>query len=216
MLKLFYKLFPKTFNKLVYEGYAKPKDFTNLVFHFVDSKGRRYFRYEDDFKMPLKRKGELEDLLIEMSASLTKTEDDEFLKAMEKANNEGDKNMMGYLLVQRRERKKWLVRAEIMWHMAAVVNIREDEINTEFDNEIQREKIETFKTDFKIHDFFVTGGLTKYIPYLQKSEKDWITYIRGREAEAKAMSEQIRLLLSITDKSGASNMQSKPQGQIVN
>ena len=56
MIKFIYKLFPKQFNRIVYENDIIHKDWRDLCeVDFVDDEGRKYYRYKQDYKMPIQR-----------------------------------------------------------------------------------------------------------------------------------------------------------------
>lgn len=192
MFRFIYWLFRKRFNKFIYHDQRlKPKDFELLDYKFTDSNGMRYYRYREEFKIPLSRKGEIEDLMIELKNCMTNDEMGKFIEGMKKALNDGDLTMIGFLLTEIEDRRNWLARSEILWHLAAAITIREDEDPAEFDEEIQRQKIAQFQKDHALHDFFVTSGLIEFVPYLNKSEVDWNAYMKEKKIRARAINEMI-------------------------
>ena len=196
MKRWLFNLFKTDFLKFAFDEQGKPPSFDLLETIFVDSNGKQYYRYKDDFDIPVLRKGKLEQLIKELGYGISKDEMTLFLDAMEKALNKGqaDVSKIGFLVTQMRERKDILIHPEILFEMVTTLYIREDENPALIDEEIHKEKFEQLKKDSQggLYDFFYTAGLSTYIPYLTKLEDDWNLYL----VKAKRELETQNLFLS--------------------
>lgn len=187
MKRRLFNLFKTDFKKYLFDEQGKPPSFDLLETIFVDSNGKQYYRYKDDFDIPILRKGKLEQLIKELNYGISKDEMTLFLDAMEKALNKGqaDVSKIGFLVTQMRERKEILIHPEILFEMVTTLYIREDENPTLIDEEIHADKFQQLKKDSQggLYDFFYTAGLQKYIPYLTKLEDDWSLYLVKAQRE---------------------------------
>lgn len=183
MIRLFYFLFKSQILKLQYNEQSKKKGFEKLTQVFIDSKGKRYYRYPNDMDIPILRKGELERVLREVQYGLSRDELSDILDAMTKAlsDQRGDKIVpnfakVGFLVEEIKNRKEMLIHPDLLFEAVAMLYIREDEDPAIVDKEIVRQKMIQLKEDSKegLYDFFYTSGLHAYIPFLQKSEEDWM------------------------------------------
>lgn len=206
MLKLLYKAFPRQFNKLAFNSQSKPVDKSLLEFCFIDSNGYKYYRYSDDFEIPISRKGHFEKCFLELESCLSGSELQLLLDAMEKALAEKDRQgnmkpniaLMGHLVTEIKNRKQLLLHPDIMMDMVACLYIREDENPATIDLEIHTYKVEQFKADSRggLYDFFYSAGLSKYLPYLEKSAEDWGAIFEYSRARITAMNQQMEAYTS--------------------
>lgn len=201
VLKLLYRLFPEQFHKLVFLSQRKPVSFDKLELAFVDSEGKRYYKYMSDFEMSIVRQGALEMKWKELSMGLDREELTGIVTAMEAALKERDKkgNMIpniariGYFIEEIKNRKENLIHPDILMQMAALLFIREDEDPGVIDDDIQTQKVEQFNKDSTtgLTDFFLTAGLDKYAPFLKQfggdSEALWNHQRERLAAYAKMM-----------------------------
>lgn len=177
ILKLLYKYFPESFHKLVFQSQRKPVNFDKLELAFVDSDGKRYYKYMNDFEMSITRQGALEMKWKELSMGLDREELTGIIQAMEKALKERDQkgNMIpniariGYFIEEIKNRKENLIHPDILMEMCGLIYIREDEDPGIIDDDIQTQKVAQFNKDQTgLTDFFLTAGLDKYAPFLSQ------------------------------------------------
>jgi hypothetical protein len=201
VLKLLYRWFPEQFHKLVFLSQAKPNDFDKLEFVFVDSNGKRYFRYMSDMEAPIPRLKAFEMKFKELTAGISRETMDLIITAMESALKETDGRghmkpniaMIGHLITEMRNRKENLIDPEIMMEMVAYLYIREDENPALIDEDIHSQKVKQFFKDSQtgLYDFFVAAGLSQYLPFLKQSGADWETIFTTMKAEATALRQQL-------------------------
>lgn len=201
ILKLLYKYFPESFHKLVFEAQYKPKGFEALEFAFVDSEGRRYYKYMSDFELSIKRLGAFEMKFKELQMCLSADELTAVIDAMDVALKAKDKRglmspdigMIGHLINEIRNRKENLVHTDIMLQMAAYLYVREDETPEIVDDDIHTQKVKQFTKDSEtgLRDFFLTAGLNKYVPYLEQSGYDWDEIFSTQKAKIQGLKEQL-------------------------
>lgn len=196
MIRLFYWLFKSQILKLQYHEQSKKAGFEKLTFTFLDSNGKRYYRYTNDLDIPILRKGELERVLMEIESGLSGSELSNILEAMGNAINErkGDKmtpniSKIGFLIEEIKNRKEMLLHPDLLFEAVAILYIREDEDPAIVDTEILREKVKQLKLNSRegLYDFFYTSGLGAYIPFLGKSEEEWMEYYEQGRVKLEAM-----------------------------
>jgi hypothetical protein len=190
LIKTIYRLFRKQILKYYY--LEQNKGFEKLDKCFVDSNGIGYWRYGEDFTIPLQRVRYLNKKIQELNKGFS---DDEYIKiltAIEGAINGGKKPdlvTVGFLVKELKDRRDLALHPDIMFDLAATIYIREDENPAEVAMSIHNEKIEQFKKDSVegLYDFFYNAGLEKYIPYLTKLEGEWEEYWKESTIKIKAM-----------------------------
>lgn len=201
VIKLLYKLFPEAFHKAVFASQSKPKNFSKCEFQFVDSKGRKYYKFMSDLDMPLSRKSMIELKLRELSYALDKEEVALLCEAMEKALERRDKQgrinpdiaTLGFLIKEVRNRHENLLHPELIISMVAYIYIREDEDPAIVDEEIHNQKVEQFKNDGAggLSDFFYTTMLSAYSPYSDTSVNELKLLLRVQKARVEAMKKKL-------------------------
>lgn len=201
VIKLLYKLFPEAFHKVVFASQSKPKNFDKCEFQFVDSNGRKYYKFMSDLDMPISRKSMIELKLRELSYALDKEEVQLLCEAMEKALERRDKQgrinpdiaTLGFLIKEVRNRHENLLHPELIISMTAYIYIREDEDPAVIDEEIHSEKVEQFKADGAggLSDFFYTGILKQYSPYSDTSVSDLKLLLRVQKARVDAFKRKL-------------------------
>lgn len=159
--------------------------------------------YDDDFDIPVIRRGESVKYLQELEACLSRDELEMFTTAMEKAlereekgRHKPDFTTIGFLIKEIQLRKDSLFHPEIMFNLAAVLYIREDEKPAVIDPQIHAQKVEQFKLDSQggLYDFFYSVGLKEYLPFTKVSPEEFRTYWIQGKAEVEAMKQTLTTL----------------------
>jgi hypothetical protein len=189
MLKLF-KRTPK-----IKKGFEKTKEI------FRDSKGNKYYAFENDFDIPHLRTREIEKCLMRISAGLSGSEMKTIIEAMKLALNGGKKPdiaRIGHLIMEMERREEMVLHPDLMLELVAYKYIREDENPIQINNSLHQEKIEQFRKDSMegLKDFFLGAGLGAYMPFLQKSEIDWEEYWRESTIKIQALDLHLKAYLS--------------------
>jgi hypothetical protein len=179
-------VFRKSVNKILFSQQKKSPD---LEFMFVDSNGKRYFRYKSDMMMPMVRKGVIDHFMTKLTTSLTDKELNEYLTIittnLDEMMNAGKLKSKPFSLIrvsveQMQERQKVMLHPELCWDLCAIVYIREDEIEGDtYNDEIHNEKVSQFKKDSRtgLHDFFFMSGWQAYLPYSSISPNELKSYV---------------------------------------
>ncbi len=136
-----------------------------------------------------------------LRAGVSESEFDLILEAMEKALNSGKKSelaQIGHCIIEFKKRKELIFHPEIMFDIAALRYIREDELPHKIDPEIHKQKIKQFMKDSEggLYDFFYKAGLNRYIPYLEKSENDWDEYILNSKIKTQALAIHLKAYIT--------------------
>jgi uncharacterized membrane protein len=202
ILKLLYRWYPESFHKLVFQSQSKPDSFDKLEFVFVDSNGKRYYRFMSDMEAPIPRYKAFEMKFKEFSAGVSRDTLTLIIDTMDAALKETDKKtgnmkpniaMIGHLITELRNRKDNLIDPEIMMEMVAYLYVREDENPALIDEDIHAQKVKQFFKDSQsgLYDFFVKAGLNRYMPFLEQSGADWETIFSSMKAKVIALREQL-------------------------
>src|SRR3990167_3240393 len=175
---------------------------SKLELCFMDSKGKKYYKFPEAMSLPVERFGKLQEFMMWMSAGLTSVELDTLLDEAEKAlmtcmiDKKGFAKI-GFILTQIRERKTMVIHTELLYNFLAVQVIRQDEQAEHFNNAIHLEKIEQFKketSEGRTYDFFLRIGLKKLNDLFNMSEEEW-TRFWGESLEAqRVLSEMVKII----------------------
>lgn len=195
--RLIYKLFKPFFLKHYFLDQSKKSGFENMEKVFIDSNGKAHYSPINDFDMPHERTKALEKSLMRLKAGLSEEDEDLILDTMEKALNSGKKSelaVIGHCIIEMRKRKELILHPDILFDIAALRYIREDEDPSIIDSEKHKQKIEQFKKDSSggLYDFFYKAGLSKYIPYLSKLESDWEEYMSLSKIKVEALQNHLK------------------------
>ena len=192
MLKLLYILFRKRFNKLAYEGQTFKRGFDGTEKIFIDSDGNSYFRYKNDFDIPIQRFKEIQLRLRILNSGLSLTTLGMICDNMEKALNSGKKSDLaeiGYLIKEIRKRENIYIDNNLLYDIICLTYIREDENPAVIDWVKHKEKVERLKIDSQgvLYDFFHSSGLMGLIPFVGTTEEEWSEYLMESEVKMKAL-----------------------------
>lgn len=149
--------------------------------------------------MPLPRKLEIERLILELQAGISKNELQLFLEAMKDALSQTDKKgnfrpdiaRIGFLVNEMKDRETMLIHPDTIMELLCAVSIREDENPGVWDEEIHRQKLKQLKKDCGdgggLHDFFQQSSLTELMPYLDTSREKFSEYMRLGKVKVEAL-----------------------------
>lgn len=159
----------------------------NMVHAFNDSLGRGYFRFKDIMHMPNPMVEKLQELEMQLHAKIPGRDLDAWANAFEaELNDEKRKDKAtraAYWLGVLKERRSVLFDPTILMEIAAFVYVREDEDPFTFNPEIHKEKFDMLWADSKegklLHDFFIAGGLSSYLPSDGVTGQNWNQYLEG-------------------------------------
>lgn len=148
---------------------VKPSWSTKCNIVHIDNSGRSYYKFTDELDMPLLRKNELDKNLMELRYG---SDFDDVISSMVGALNElstggkikPDTTAVGFFCKEIQDRKKYLLEAKTLFKIASNTLIREDENPHIVDQNILKEKIETFETEINengLYLFFCKVDLMK-------------------------------------------------------
>lgn len=165
---------------------SKPVNFDLLHQIFIDSNGKRYFKYNQDSDTPIVRKGKIDESMAMALSKFSEGEMDVFITkgdelcstALNSLTQEGRIDNVAKLKAffeEMKSRQTIPLHPDMMFEVVAYMYIREDEKHDEVDEDIQAQKIIQFKKDSKggLRDFFYMAALKEYIPYLNISDEDF-------------------------------------------
>lgn len=122
----------------------------NLLFSFLDDNGNAYYSFPKGVELPINRMAKLQEYLMWMAKGVSK---DEYIKAIDYAESgllNGIKDTksiakIGFVLHELKDRAEMVIHDELFYNIIAIQLIRHDEDPTQFNNEIQMQKVEAFK-----------------------------------------------------------------------
>ena len=213
-MKLFYKPSPAELWKLHREEFLKilsaerkPLHLSSLSFAFVDSDGKKYFRFPKDVTLPGERFGKLNEYVTFISKGLTAEEDIMLDEAIERLLEAGigksQKNVsaIGAILQERKKRRSLVIHTELLYNFIAVQLIREDESPESFDNDIQMQKVTMFKQMTKTgstYFFFQKQELNRLSNLSGMSQSEWDQYWQESLIQHRALPESLKVFASST------------------
>lgn len=131
----------------------------NLTFAFNDLEGNGYYKFGKELGLPMARLGKLHEYIKWLSAGITGNELEVLLDQADKSLTEGIKtgknaSKIGFVLSEIRERKNMVVHDELFYNIIAVQFVRHDEDITTYNNEIQMQKVASFRRLNEENDTF--------------------------------------------------------------
>ncbi|MES2592412.1 MAG: hypothetical protein V4608_11035 [Bacteroidota bacterium] len=168
-----YSLLEKGFLKYLHKKNGTKLTKENLSFSFFDLAGNGYYKFPKELALPMVRLGKLHEYTKWLSAGVTGSELDDMLDKADKALTDGIKTgknaaKIGFVISELRDRKKMVVHDELFYNIIAVQIIRHDESPTEFNNEIQLQKVAEFRKLNESNDTFFLN-ISEYLKALNWS-----------------------------------------------
>lgn len=208
MIRLLYNNLPpfrRWIDSLITEKLSAYDNKQHLELAFI-LEDQKYYRYTDEFKMPIDRQGVLQDHLTAMSAMLSSGEIDDIFQIIDTnldlMINTANAKIIGkhfgivkFIVNEARERKKLLFHPDIFNEIVACTYIREDEIGLPFNQKIHAQKLVTFESAKKKGwDPFYLKGLSAYIPLLKSMPQELKAYSQEVEPKVRGLQTIIKNL----------------------
>lgn len=178
MLRILFNLFRKQFLHFAFHSQSKPSHLAKTEFCFIDSNGKRYYRFTNDSDLPIERWSKIQELLAQLGMALNNIELKTIIEFMDISFNnpkKPDLAAIGYSIQELKFRQKAIVHKPLMMELMGAMLIREDQLPHVWDNELEQEKLTQFSKDIAsggIADFFEKARLGEYIPYLNGIKKE--------------------------------------------
>lgn len=168
-----YRLFENGFLKYLHRKNGTKLTKDNLSFSFFDLDGNGYYKFPKELAIPMVRLGKLHEYIKWLSAGITGSELDALLDNADRALMDGLKTgknaaKIGFVISELRDRKKMVVHDELFYNIIAIQIIRHDEKPTEFNNDIQLQKVKAFRQLNESSDTFFLN-ISEYLKALNWS-----------------------------------------------
>lgn len=223
MLGLLYKIFPKSFNALVAGQRDRSFGSIEMTYSFTTLDGEMYYTFGHAKDMHVSRYHKLNEYMRMLGHQVTDDELAEMNTAALKALDSVDEktglmrpkiSILGMIHHEIASRKEKILNYQIIYGIIALLNLSSDEIENGgvFDKVLQDKKVDKFMKDNEEHPlsgFFLRSGLTIYLPFIKKLEKElkestestMITLLAHSKAHIDAFRETLR---NEVEKSGLS------------
>jgi len=196
-----YSLFEKGFLKYLHKKNGTRLTKENLSFSFFDLDGNGYYKFPKELALPMVRLGKLHEYIKWISAGVTGSELDALLDNADRALMEGLKTgknaaKIGFVISELRDRKKMVVHDELFYNIIAVQIIRHDEKPTEFNNDIQLQKVRAFRALNETSDTFFLH-ISEYLLALNWSnitQEELMGILRNSTIHREATNEMMQQL----------------------
>ena len=156
-----------------------------LEFAFADTKGRKYYRFNDLKNMPLALLEQLTILQLEVESRIKGADLDEWIAHCKRIVSSGSRTAVadvGHMLGALEERRTILLDPTLMLEMAALLYIREDEDPTQYSKDLHAEKFKQFNEEKAggLYDFFLSAGLSRYLPSAGFTPIEWEKFLENQ------------------------------------
>jgi hypothetical protein len=192
MLKLLYILFRKRFNKFAFDSQSHKKGLDNAEKCFIDSEGNNYYRFKNDFDIPIYRLKEIQYRISIIKSGLNDNNISSLIKIMKDAFNSPKKvdlAEIGYIITEIERRQNIFINTDLIMDIVCLTYIREDEKPEIVDWNIHKQKVERLKIDSMggLYDFFCSSGIMQLLPFVGTTKEDWEQFYKESELKTKAM-----------------------------
>lgn len=173
-MKFLFNIFEKKFLNYLIEKQSKKLDVKNLKYEFTDLDGKVYYSFPKEVLLPIGRLAKLQEYVMWLQRGIDTKEYENMLDAADVALTDGLTNKkggskVGFIISELRDRKNMVIHEELFYNFIAVQLIRSDESITEFNNDIQMQKVDAIrKLNQKDEGFFLI--IQKFLAVLNLSD----------------------------------------------
>lgn len=175
------------------------KDAKHPVSFAFKSGDTDYFQFEDPLNTPYKRGFTALTFYREMRMHMTREYISDHTKAMDGILGDPQSISIGKISLlneQMKERLDFVFEPDTAYKFASVVYFDKTEDPTKYDFDYGQKKIEKWKADSSVSDFFLQAPLIRLMPFLKDFDGDLNTYSKTVEAITKLHSERLYRILS--------------------
>jgi len=201
MLNWIFNRYEKQFLVFLHKKNGTKLTKENLSFAFADLEGNSYYKFQKELALPMERLGKLHEYIKWLSAGITGDELEVMISQCEKAISEALKDpkqwsKIGWALSEIKDRKTMVVHDELFYNIIACQIIRHDESITEFNNDIQMQKVASFRRLITENDSFFLN-ISEYLKALNWSNittDELQNLLLGSQAHRNANAEMVQKL----------------------
>lgn len=210
LYKRLWECFGEGLTRYYVSSQNNPTQLSELEYRFTDSNGKKYYGFTSKMGLPLSRFGRLQDFLSVLSRNIDGTTLRDLIEIAEKEIEKGvqriseNKNAglvkIGAILYEIKERESKIKSVQLLYNVAAVQLVREDENPDVFNEKIHQEKVEQIlrEEDNENFFFFRLPELKKLFDSLTMSKEEWRAYLRESTKELNILQEKKKILGSKT------------------
>lgn len=159
---------------------------------FTDSRGVKWFEYDNPLTMPAKRAIAAEVATRFASMNLTKDVLKQLIEQMKQKANSGNIVELFSILSEIEFRLDFLGEEQTLIELAACYFVEDGENETEFNEVTRKKKVELFKTNPDLFNFFVQRAFEHTINFSTISDADILDYLNRNALQNEKIFQFIR------------------------
>ena len=161
---------------------------------FQTEDGTQYYQFSDPFNIPAERALQSITFYREMEMGVTKEELSKWLAKVDELLNppQGKSIRIGEIALITtvlKQKLDFLAETDLLWRIGSVVYFDKTENPGRFDYKYANEKVEKWKADMNIDVFFSLSRMYRWIPSLNTSKENIMSYLTEVEKIKKEHSE---------------------------
>lgn len=194
MLKKLKNIFAKLF-----KSHKTPAP--QMQFAFV-SGGKCYYKFTDEMKIPVARALSAQDVYTELNCKVDREYLQMFCKTVLEFCNKGKLTQVAIATNHLQSRLTHIAEIELIYKLASVVYIEENENPFDYDLAFAEQKIKHWKKHEDVDSFFLNKAISEYMPYFNNSPMSIQEYYNAQKAE---ISHHLDTLLNTLSESNANS-----------
>ncbi len=175
----------------------------DMKFAFADLDGYKYYVFPHDQAIPIERLGKMQQFLMWIGAGMSSDQINRACEVMDKLLSEGlqkgrNAAKIGAVVEEIRMRQNGIAPIDLFYNYLAVQYVREDENPKTYNQDIQAQKVESFKRGAETADsfFFQPPLLTSLSKLLREPSENWDSILRESKMQEEIMEKKMKHLLT--------------------
>lgn len=165
----------------------------DCAFAFMDSDGKKYYRYRDELKVPIVRMRTVQQILREIQNRISDIDIELFLDNVKgelyrEAPQQQRLENIGRYIGMLEDRVQQLAPPELLMRLVCAMYIREDQDPGVWSEDIENAKYERLMADSKgaLGVFFSQAGLQEYLPHPENIQRSVQEVLEDLQSRAEA------------------------------
>lgn len=186
-----------------HENFSRHLGLGEVELCFTDANGPySYFRMVNEQRIPAMRAFAAKDVFQELEFKVDKRMLSAYFEAVKDAANAGKLGHIYLITEEIQERSEYITHIDLLYKVASVLYFDQTENPYTYDPVYGYEKINRWKSDRSINDFFLETPINEYLPFSDLSKIDLAYYTRAQVQKDVKLAKAILKTLSETNKTG--------------